>query len=95
MIMVKRWLVALGARFKQQTPTRSEHDYLLPETQRELPRAVGLFDRYQRTGDLGALNDAVTLSRGALLSIPTNHPYSNAAKLGSDPRTWPDVRVAS
>ena len=25
----------------------------------------------------------------------TTGPWLNAAKLGSDPRTWPDVRVAS
>ncbi len=52
--MVKRWLAALSGRSKLSATTPDPNRGSVGGAYREFERAVGLFNRYQQTGDLDA-----------------------------------------
>lgn len=81
-IMVKRWLAALSGSLKQFASSSDPNGDGVLRLAVEFERAIDLFDRYQRTGDLDALTEAVTSYRHALATTPTGHP-SQAAVLNN------------
>lgn len=73
-IMVKRWLAALGRRATRFVTTHDPYEDPVSGAERDYEQAVDLATRHDRTGDLAALQDSVSLFRRALAAIPAGDP---------------------